>query len=255
LSRPVSPTADDAEPRTLQSPPLDDRPRPFPMTTTWEASAPPVAAALGPLRSEHAKGFRAELSTLDRMVYEAVAKQHTPALDRPLRGLSQVANKSALWALFAATLAAMGGRRGRIAATRGMIAIGVTSALCNLGLKPLYNRRRPVVTRLALPEGRRVRVPDSSSFPSGHAASAFAFATAVGIEMPLISLPLHALAALVAYSRVHTGVHYPGDVIAGAVIGTATGQIVTRLADRFPREGITSPDEYAASEHRRAPGT
>jgi membrane-associated phospholipid phosphatase len=48
----------------------------------------------------------------------------------------------------------------------------------------------------------------------------------------VLCLPLHALAALVTYSRVHTGVPYPVDVIAGAVIGAATGQIVIRLADR-----------------------
>ena len=52
-------------------------------------------------------------------------------------------------------------------------------------------------------------MPRSTSFPSGHSASAFAFATAVGDELPLAWLPLHALAAAVTYSRVHTGVHYP----------------------------------------------
>jgi membrane-associated phospholipid phosphatase len=73
-------------------------------------------------------------------------------------------------------------------------------------------------------------VPRSTSFPSGHAASAFAFATGVGNVLPREALPLHALAALVAYSRVHTGVHYPVDVIAGAVVGTAVAQLTARTA-------------------------
>ena len=55
-------------------------------------------------------------------------------------------------------------------------------------------------------------MPTSTSFPSGHAASAFAFAYAVGRRIPALAVPIRLLAAGVAYSRVHTGVHYPGDV-------------------------------------------
>jgi membrane-associated phospholipid phosphatase len=65
-------------------------------------------------------------------------------------------------------------------------------------------------------------MPTSTSFPSGHSASAFAFATAVGKEILAISGPLRGLAGAVAYSRVHTGVHYPTDVIIGASIGDVT---------------------------------
>jgi undecaprenyl-diphosphatase len=66
-------------------------------------------------------------------------------------------------------------------------------------------------------------MPTSTSFPSGHSASAFAFASAVGREIPAISVPLRGLAGAVAYSRVHTGVHYPTDVIIGSIIGASIG--------------------------------
>src|SRR5215213_6765098 len=64
----------------------------------------------------------------------------------------------------------------------------------------------------SLPSSARRRF---GTVPSGHSAAAFAFATGVGHELPPAAIPLHGLAALVAYSQVHTGVHYPGDVIAG----------------------------------------
>ena len=77
-------------------------------------------------------------------------------------------------------------------------------------------------------------MPTSTSFPSGHAASGFAFAAAIGRDQPWLGLALRFLAAAVAYSRVHTGVHYPGDAVAGALIGEGTGQAVAGLMDRPP---------------------
>ena len=78
-------------------------------------------------------------------------------------------------------------------------------------------------------------MPSSRSFPSGHSAGAFAFATGVGREMPRTAVALRALAALVAYSRVHTGVHYPGDVLAGSLMGSALAQLTTHALDRGRR--------------------
>jgi undecaprenyl-diphosphatase len=78
-------------------------------------------------------------------------------------------------------------------------------------------------------------MPRSASFPSGHAASAFAFASAVGGSLPVAAVPLRSLATVVGYSRVHTGVHYPGDVVIGALIGTTIGEAVAALARIRPR--------------------
>ena len=71
-------------------------------------------------------------------------------------------------------------------------------------------------------------MPTSRSFPSGHSAAAFAFATGVADISPAAAIPLRALAAVVAYSRVHTGVHFPGDVIAGALTGVTVGELTTQ---------------------------
>jgi undecaprenyl-diphosphatase len=75
----------------------------------------------------------------------------------------------------------------------------------------------------------------TSSFPSGHAASGFAFATASGLEQPVLLVPLEALALAVAWSRVESGQHYPADVAAGAAVGLFTGLIVHGLANWIDR--------------------
>jgi membrane-associated phospholipid phosphatase len=181
-----------------------------------------------------ADGLR-ELGAVDRAVYEAVARTPTGNLDAPVRRLSGAADNSRLWLAIAAVVAVAGGRRGRRAALEGVVAIGVTSATVNLGVKPVARRRRPDRSRPALFEDRHVPMPRSASFPSGHAASAFAFAYAVGRHLPVLALPIRLLAAAVAYSRVHTGVHYPGDVVIGSVAGAGTAAMVAAVADRTAR--------------------
>jgi membrane-associated phospholipid phosphatase len=184
----------------------------------------------GPVRDRAAASLR-ELAALDQAVYTAVAVTPTPELDEPLRRLSNAANNSVLWLAIAAALGAAGGPVGRRAAVRGMVAIGVTSPLVNLVAKRTWSRRRP--DRAGVPEERNVRMPTSTSFPSGHAASGFAFATAVSYNQPWLGMALRLLAAAVAYSRVHTGVHYPGDVVIGSLIGAGTGQAVAGPVDRM----------------------
>jgi len=80
---------------------------------------------------------------------------------------------------------------------------------------------------------RRLPTPSSRSFPSGHTACAVAFASGAGQQLPLVGIPLHVLAAAVGYSRVHTGVHYPGDVVAGAVLGSVIADLVAPVLDRW----------------------
>jgi membrane-associated phospholipid phosphatase len=175
-----------------------------------------------------------ELGAVDRAVYETVARTPTAELDGPLRRLSDAANYSRLWLAIAAAIALLGGRRGRRAALEGVAAIGVTSASINLGLKPVAERRRPDRTGPDLFEVRQAPMPASTSFPSGHAASAFAFAYAVSRHLPGLAVPLRLLAGGVAYSRVHTGVHYPGDVVVGSILGAGTAAMVAAVCDRLP---------------------
>jgi undecaprenyl-diphosphatase len=173
-------------------------------------------------------GVMEQLAAVDLAVFKAIEDQPASALDRPLRALSRSANRSFIWGVIAAVLAAGCGPSGRRAASRGLASIGAASILVNLGLKSFLRRDRPRRSGRQHLTRRHVRMPASPSFPSGHSASGFAFATAVGMEMPLLAFPLLGLASAVAYSRVHTGVHYPGDAIFGSLVGVATGLAVSR---------------------------
>ena len=146
--------------------------------------------------------------------------------------LTRAADHSKLSLAAAAVLSVTRGAKGRRAAFEGLASVAATSAVANLVVKPLGRRRRPDPAADDVPLARQVRMPTTTSFPSGHSAAAFAFATGVGNVLPRDAIPLRALAATVAYSRVHTGVHYPADVVAGALIGTALAQLTARALDK-----------------------
>jgi YegS/Rv2252/BmrU family lipid kinase len=163
----------------------------------------------------------AALDALDRRLFHRLTREERQLVDASLTRLSNAANRSVLWIALAALIAILAGRRGQRAALRGVVSIGITSALVNLPFKYLARRDRPPIRRGDRP--LPISLPGSFSFPSGHSASAFAFAAGVGLEEPRLLLPLLPLAAAIAYSRVHLRVHYPFDVVAGAAIGVGMG--------------------------------
>ena len=177
-------------------------------------------------------GWIEDAERIDLAIYAAIAGSPTPALDSAMRHLSRAADYSRLSLASAALLALTGRRAGRRAVAMGLASRAVTAIMVNLAVKPLGRRRRPDRLAPDVPLARHVRMPVSRSFPSSHPAAAFAFATGVGHVSPTAAVPLRALAVLVAYSRVHTGVHYPADVLAGAVMGTALAQFTAHACDR-----------------------
>jgi len=200
----------------------------------WLADQLAPGAAPGTTRARATSMLR-RLGSYDRALYRTVARLSAPVVDAPLRRISDFANHSKPWFLVAGSLAVLGGSRGRRAALGGLAAVGAASLVVNQPMKMSGARPRPDRHRLGVPEQRWVRMPTSTSFPSGHSASAAAFAVAVGDAVPALRLPLWGAASVVAFSRVYTGVHYPSDVVVGATVGALLGRLTPALTLRFHR--------------------
>jgi diacylglycerol kinase family enzyme/membrane-associated phospholipid phosphatase len=193
--------------------------------------------------------IRQQIAAADQELLSRLAMSGRPGLDEAMTRLGRAADHGGLWLAVAAGLAARRDKRSRRAALRGAAGLAIASTTANVITKQLVGRSRPETVLPARPGSKPLR---TTSFPSGHAASAAAFATGVALEVPSLAIPVGGLAALVGASRVVTRVHYPSDVLAGFALGTAAGVLTLRWWARRPampaaaarprREAPASPD-------------
>jgi membrane-associated phospholipid phosphatase len=145
---------------------------------------------------------------------------HSPAIERAARALGRAGNNGAIWFALGAVLAILDGSNREawaICALLGPLAIAL-----NYAVKLLVRRPRPVLEGLPPLGG----APSSLSFPSAHATSSFAVATAMTRVEPLVGAFAFALAFALALGRPYLGMHYPSDVLAGALLGIILGSLV-----------------------------
>lgn len=193
--------------------------------STGEAGCVIVDARRRAARSAYASGV--DGSPIERFddVVEGLFEvlRGRPIVDRVMYSITELADFSLLWHLLGV---AQGLTRddGFERALRMSAALGVESLLVNVGIKSLVRRRRPV------PEFERphnLRIPRTSSFPSGHASSAFV-AAALLSDGNRAKPVYYALATVVATSRIHVRIHHASDVVGGIVLGIGLGAVAKR---------------------------
>jgi undecaprenyl-diphosphatase len=134
--------------------------------------------------------------------------------------LSWLGQLGLVWVAIALVLAVVWRRPSLLLAV--VVADVIADLLAELG-KGIVDRHRPFETQLGPPTS-------THSFPSGHSATAFACATVLAALAPRWRLPFFVLAALIAFSRLYNGVHYPTDVLAGSALGVLVGLVVLRVS-------------------------
>ncbi len=176
----------------------------------------------------------------DRTLFTQVASRHWPGAERALPRLSHAADHGRLWFALAAGIAAVDRRSGKRVALRGLGSLAVASLAVNTVGKGLAGRARPLLD--AVPLIRQLhRQPVTTSFPSGHSASAAAFVAGAATASPVWGTVLAPVAAGVAFSRIYTGAHYPSDVVAGCALGVGAALLVRTLLPPEPKRPEPGP--------------
>jgi membrane-associated phospholipid phosphatase len=162
-----------------------------------------------------------------------------PVADRLFYGASALGDHSLIWLLLAVARG-LRSREPHVGATaRAAAAIGAESLLVNWGIKSLFRRKRPLFEGI---RPQHLRRPLTSSFPSGHATSAFTAAAMLGQDDPLRPL-YYGAAVVVAASRIHVKIHHASDIVGGVVVGVVLGQIARRVV---PMPAIRGESDRAA---------
>ena len=207
-------------------------------------------------RSRTSRGVRQithGLGTLDAGVFQAIANSRSPLLDTTMPALSRVADHAKLWLAIAAAMAMSDNQSAHRGAGRGVVTLAVTSLITNQVAKRLWRRQRPRYELVPLLR-RLHKYPTSHSLPSGHSASAAAFAVGVGLENPTLGLVIALLAGLVGLARVATAAHYPSDVFAGFGIGASIAVLGARLVPPIVEHNLPPADPLRIDTRPRPEG-
>jgi undecaprenyl-diphosphatase len=179
------------------------------------------------------------LQAVDTFVFLQINQlPHWKLSDRFLTRLSWVMTSGTGWLLFLALATLVDRQRGWRATRAVAPALWLATATVEHPIKKWFRRRRPFIYLIeAIIVGRK---PGSYSFPSGHSAAAFAGALLLAREYPASARGFFGLASLVAFSRIYLGVHYPGDVLSGSLVGMVLAKIYARLLHKVgvaPKQG------------------
>lgn len=170
------------------------------------------------------------MEELDRGTVEWLSGLHWPVVTPVMKGLTYAGAGGAVWIILGVVVAFRFVRP--LALLAVLVTIEISSRSAAL-LKAVIDRDRPFVGDPHVHPS--IALPHDASMPSGHAMNAFAGAVLLAAIVPRARWPLLGLAAAIAFSRVYLGVHFPSDVIVGAVLGSAIGAVAAWLLPRGER--------------------
>jgi membrane-associated phospholipid phosphatase len=177
---------------------------------------------------------RTRLEKLDRAALRLMrTRGHSPSAEGRLAAFTRIGEWGAVWAVIGLAAASVDAERRSRWLTAA--AVGPASVGLNYLVKLTVRRPRPDLGRRLPP---LAGAPSALSFPSAHATSSFAAATAMGRVAPAARVPLYCLATSLGLTRPYLGMHYPSDVIGGAALGLAIGAVVPGLSRPTPEERL-----------------
>lgn len=155
-----------------------------------------------------------------------IQTMHTPLITKIMKAASKLGDAGFIWILLAAVLLTI--PKTRKVGILVSVALLLDVLTCNVILKPLIARTRPYDVNTAVE--LLIRAPRDYSFPSGHTAASFAAAAALWFaDKKKLAIPALVLAVLIAFSRMYFYVHYPTDVLGGAILGMVCGWLSCKL--------------------------
>lgn len=158
---------------------------------------------------------------------------HTPLITKIMKAASKLGDAGFIWILLAAVLLMI--PKTRKVGILVSVALLLDVLTCNVILKPLIARTRPYDVNKAVE--LLIRAPRDYSFPSGHTAASFAAAAALWFaDKKKLAIPALVLAVLIAFSRMYFYVHYPTDVLGGAILGMVCGWLSYKLLSQKMKE-------------------
>lgn len=179
------------------------------------------------LNETESTAFWAQVDALDDRVDEFVDLiRDNPTLDRIFYTAAELGDWSLIWHIFAAFNGMRSSRGLQANALRVVVALGAESALVNGVLKSIVGRKRPVAE---FDRPLHLRIPRTSSFPSGHASSATMAALLLAEKDPKLRGLYAASAATVGLSRSYVRIHHASDIVGGAAVGWVLAKAVQRL--------------------------
>lgn len=205
----------------------------------------PVRKTRRAILAEKMKGPASWAGAADQALLRFLrTRGHDPVTETAMKGLGLSGEYGAVWIATGAAGAAVDpGRRSR---WLGAALVAPVAIVLNFGVKKTIGRERPVITD----HPALAKAPSKLSFPSAHATSSVAAATALGRVEPRVKAPLYLLAAAICIGRPYLGMHYPSDVLAGAALGLALGKLAP-LPSLKPDPEPTPPPEAAGAEERQ----